>query len=93
VILAVRVIPRSPKSAIAGMRGASLLVRLKAPPVDGAANEALIVFLAKTFGRPRRHVSLVSGEKSRDKRVALEGLSEADFNARLSEILGHASAP
>jgi hypothetical protein len=55
--------------------------------VDGAANDALIEFLAKTFGRPRRDISLVAGEKSRDKRVAIEGLSEADFAARLSDIL------
>jgi uncharacterized protein (TIGR00251 family) len=87
VIIAVRVIPRSPKSAITGMRGDALIVRLNAPPVDGAANDALIEFLAKTFGRPRRDISLVAGEKSRDKRVAIEGLSEADFAARLSDIL------
>ena len=93
MIVAVRVIPRSPKSAISGLRGDALLVRLNAPPVDGAANEALIELLAKAFGRPRRDVSLVAGEKSRDKRVAIEGLSDAGFKARLSEILGHASSP
>jgi hypothetical protein len=93
VIVAVRVIPRSPKSAITGLRGDALLVRLNAPPVDGAANEALIELLAKAFGRPRRDIVLVAGEKSRDKRIAIEGLSEADFKARLWEILGHASSP
>jgi hypothetical protein len=93
VIVAVRVVPRSPKSAITGMRGDSLLVRLNAPPVDGAANETLIALLAKAFGRPRRDVSLVAGEKSRDKRVAIEGLSDADFKARLSEILEQAASP
>jgi hypothetical protein len=92
VIVAVRVIPRSPKSAITGWRGEALLVRLNAPPVDGAANDALIELLAKAFGRPRRDVSLVAGEKSRDKRVAIEGLSDADFKARLSDIL-NASSP
>jgi hypothetical protein len=56
VILSVRVIPRSPTSAITGRRGDALLVRLNAPPVDGAANEALIELLAKVFGRPRRDV-------------------------------------
>jgi hypothetical protein len=93
VIVAVRVIPRSPKSAITGLRGEALLVRLHAPPVDGAANDALIELLAKAFGRPRRDISLVAGEKSRDKRVAIEGLSDADFKARLSDILGTASSP
>jgi hypothetical protein len=61
--------------------------------VDGAANEALIELLAKAFGRPRRDISLIAGEKSRDKRVAIEGLSDADFKARLSEVLGHGSSP
>ena len=93
MIVAVRVIPRSPKSAITGLRGDSLLIRLNAPPVDGAANEALIELLAQAFGRPRRDISLVAGEKSRDKRVAIEGISDADFKTRLSKILGQASSP
>jgi uncharacterized protein (TIGR00251 family) len=87
VILAVRVIPRSPKSAITGMRGDAVLVRLAAPPVDGAANEALAKFLALTFQRPRRDVTVVAGQKSRDKRVSIEGLSEAEVASRLSAIL------
>ena len=87
MILPIRVIPRSPKSAITGRRGDALLVRLKAPPVDGAANEALVTFLSRTFGRPRREVRLVSGEKSRDKRVAIDGLTEAELAVRLSDIL------
>ena len=91
MIVAVRVIPRSPTSAITGRRGEALLVRLQAPPVDGAANDALIELLARVFARPRRNISLVAGEKSRDKRVAIDGLSEAEFTARLSDILGSAS--
>ena len=87
MILSIRVIPRSPKSAITGRRGDALLVRLKAPPVDGAANEALVAFLSETFGRPRREIRLLKGEKSRDKRVAIEGMTESDFAARLSDIL------
>ena len=87
MIVAVRVIPRSPRSAIAGMRGDAILVRLTAPPVDGAANAALVDLLAKTFGVPRRAVTIVSGETSRDKRVAIEGLPEADLEATLSDIL------
>ena len=93
MILAIRVIPRSPKSVISGMRGDALLVRLKAPPVDGAANEALIECLASAFGCPRREITIVAGEKSRDKRVALHGLSEAEVRARLSDILKGPSVP
>jgi uncharacterized protein (TIGR00251 family) len=87
VILAVRVMPRSPRSAISGRRGEAILVRLAAPPVDGAANEALVDFLARTFDRPRRDVTIVSGLKSRDKRVNIEGLSERELASRLSAIL------
>jgi uncharacterized protein (TIGR00251 family) len=87
VIVSIRVIPRSPKSAITGKRGDALLVRLKAPPVDGAANEALIDFLSQTFKRPRRAITLLAGEKSRDKRVNIEGLTDGEFADRRSDIL------
>ncbi len=88
MILTVRVIPRSPRSSIAGTRGDAILIRLAAPPVDGAANEALVTFLSKTLELPRRAISIVSGQKSRDKRVSIEGLSEAEWPARLATLLG-----
>jgi hypothetical protein len=87
ITLTVRVIPRSPRSAITGRRGDTILIRLAAPPVEGAANDALIEFLSKTFSRPRRDISIVSGLKSRDKRVSISGLAEAELSARLSAIL------
>ena len=87
MILSVRVIPRASKSTIAGRRGDAVLVRLSAPPVEGAANDALLDLLAKAFSIPRRQISIVSGQKSRDKRVAIEGLTEGDVSARLSAIL------
>ena len=87
MILSVRVIPRASKSAIAGRRGDAVLVRLSAPPVEGAANDALVELLAKAFSVPRRQISILSGEKSRDKRVAIEGLTDGDVAARLSAIL------
>jgi uncharacterized protein (TIGR00251 family) len=90
VILHIRVIPRASKSAIAGTRGDALLVRLSAPPVEGAANEALIDLLARTLGQPRRNVTIVSGHTSRDKRVSIEGISDSDLTARLSAILNDA---
>ena len=90
MILDVRVIPRASKSAIAGKRGDALLVRLSAPPVDGAANEALVEFLARALGQPRRNVTIVSGHKSRDKRVSIEGISDSDLTSRLSAILNDA---
>ena len=85
--VAVRVIPRSPRSAITGTRGGAIVIRLAAPPVEGAANEALIELLARALGRPRRDVVIVSGHTSRDKRVSVDGLSDAEVSARLSVFL------
>ena len=87
MILAVRVIPRANKSAIAGTRGEALLIRLAAPPVDGAANDALIEFLSKTLQRPRRDIAILSGLKSRDKRVSIDGLTAEEWSARLPALL------
>jgi len=87
VILAVRVIPRAPRSKLDGRRGGAVLVRLAAPPVDGAANDALIELLAREFHRPRRDITILTGETSRDKRVEIAGLTDADGAERLSAIL------
>ena len=75
VELDVRVIPRAKKTAIAGERDGSVLIRLAAPPVDGAANEALIRYLAEQCGVPLRAVRIVSGVRGRQKRMAIEGVS------------------
>ena len=81
----IRVIPRARKTEFAGQRGDAVLIRLSAPPVDGAANEALVAFVAASFGLARRSVRLVSGERSRDKRLAIEGVTESAARARVSE--------
>ena len=74
MILPVRVIPRSPRTAVAGTRGDALLIRLAAPPVDGAANDALVAFLANAFDRPRRDVTILSVRViPRASRAALAG--------------------
>ena len=82
-ILDIRVIPRSPRTRVDGRRGNAILVRLAAPPVEGAANDALIAFLSDALDVPRRDVTLVSGERSRDKRVRIDGVDEATAIARL----------
>ncbi len=81
--MAVRVIPRARHTRVDGLRSDAVLVRLAAPPVDGAANHALLDFLARRLDCPRRHLQLVSGENSRDKRVRVEGLSPDDVASRL----------
>ena len=84
VLLKVRVIPRAAKSGMAGMRGDAWLVRLKAPPVDGAANEELIAILAQALGVPERAVSIASGARSRQKSVRVSGIDAATAAARLA---------
>jgi uncharacterized protein len=84
--LLVRVMPRSGRTALAGKRGDAFLVRLAAAPVDGAANGALIRLLADLLDCPRRHISIVSGEKGRDKQIRVEGLSDDDVVQRLTAL-------
>ena len=73
VEIAVRVVPRARKTQLAGRRGDALLVRLAAPPVEGAANTALIEWLASCLEVPARSIHIVSGQRSRDKRVVVAG--------------------
>jgi uncharacterized protein (TIGR00251 family) len=75
VILDVRVIPRAARPGLAGTRDGALLVRLSAPPVEGAANAELIQLLAKALDIPKRQVTIVAGERGRLKRVKLEGVT------------------
>ncbi|NUR53815.1 MAG: DUF167 domain-containing protein [Acidobacteria bacterium] len=82
-IVSIRVIPRSPRTRVDGMRGGAFLIRLSAPPLEGAANDALVAFLADTLDLPRSRIRIVSGEKSRDKRVGVSGLDEARIAAKL----------
>jgi uncharacterized protein (TIGR00251 family) len=75
VILDVRVIPRAARPGLAGTRHGAILVRLSAPPVEGAANAELIQVLAKALDVPKRQVTIVAGERGRLKRVRVEGLT------------------
>ena len=74
--------PRASKPGFAGRRGNDLLFRLSSPPVEGAANTELIDVLSDLFGVPKRNITIVSGEKSRTKRVRVEGIRAEDV-ARL----------
>lgn len=62
------------------MHGAALKVRLHSPPVDGAANEELVRFLAKSLGVPLKSVRIVSGQTSRSKIVEVDGISPVSIN-------------
>ena len=79
----VRVQPRSSRDAIEGTHGDSLRVRLTAPPVEGAANDALVGLLADALGVARRAVRIVTGESARTKLVEVDGIA-ADAIERLA---------
>jgi uncharacterized protein (TIGR00251 family) len=81
VRVSVHVQPRATRSEIVGLHGAALKVRLQAPPVDGAANEALVTLLAARLGVPRRAVRVVAGASSRAKTVEVDGTTEAAVRA------------
>lgn len=82
----VRVQPRASRSEIVGEHGGALRVRLSAPPVDGAANEALVDLLARALDVPRRAIRIVGGHGSRGKTVEVEGVDAAAVR-RLVESL------
>jgi uncharacterized protein len=85
--LTIRVVPRASKPGIAGTRGGALLVRLQSPPVEGAANDELIALLAQTFGAAKRDLTLVSGKRSKLKRVAIATLDRHHIDTAL-RLLG-----
>ena len=82
-VLNLRIVPRASKNAIQGAHGDALKIRLCAPPVDGAANAALIEFLADTFNLHRARVQLLSGATSRNKRVLLADLPASAIRSRI----------
>ncbi|HEU4723440.1 MAG TPA: DUF167 domain-containing protein [Gemmatimonadaceae bacterium] len=84
VRVGVHVQPRASKSEIVGLHGAALKVRLQAPPVDGAANEALVSLLADRLGVPRRSVRVAAGATSRAKTVEIDGTTERAVRALVS---------
>ncbi len=76
VVLPVRVQPRASKTEIAGVLGGALKVRLQAPALEDRANEALCEFLAHLLKTPRSAVRIVSGHRSRSKRVEIRGVTQ-----------------
>jgi uncharacterized protein (TIGR00251 family) len=79
----VRVIPRAKKTEIGDLRDDALVVRVSASPLDGAANDALTELLANALGVAPRAVQIVSGQKSRRKRVAIAGVTAESVRAIL----------
>lgn len=71
--LTLHIQPGAKRTEVAGLHGMALKIRLAAPPVEGRANEALLKFIAESFGVPLRQVELKQGGQSRHKVVAITG--------------------
>ncbi|HWX19634.1 MAG TPA: DUF167 domain-containing protein [Candidatus Binatia bacterium] len=82
-LLAIKLQPRASVNQFGEPLGAELRIKVTAPPVDAAANEALVRFLAETLDCPRNRVELLRGHTSRHKTVKLHGLSAEDVLTRL----------
>lgn len=82
--LDIRVMPRSSRAGVAGWRDGRLVVRVTAPPVDDAANAAVIAMLADVLAVPRRDLRIVTGAASRNKTIEVSGRSDAELKQWLS---------
>ncbi|MBK8002884.1 MAG: YggU family protein [Gemmatimonadetes bacterium] len=81
--IALQVQPRASRSEVLGLQGDALKVRVQAPPVEGAANQAVVELVAEALGVRRGAVSLVAGETGRRKVVAVAGITAAEAARRL----------
>jgi hypothetical protein len=82
-VFPVRVQPRASKDEIAGEMGGALRVRLRAPAVEDRANEALVEFLAQLLKTPKSAVRILSGDRSRTKRIEIRGVTPQQIHALL----------
>src|SRR6476469_1604794 len=82
-ILQVHVVPNARSDVVVGEYGGALKIKLRAQPLEGKANAALLRFLGEQLKLPRKAIVLKSGEKSRDKTILIHGLSKEDVYTRL----------
>ena len=87
--IAVRVQPRSARNRVVGRHGDALKLQVTAPPVEGAANQAVIELLAEWIGVPRRQVRIVQGETARDKVVEVASSDPAALAERVRTAATH----
>ena len=81
--LELKTIPNAPCNAVVGWLGPALKVKVHAPALEGRANDALLDFLAEELGVPRRTVTLLRGDKSRQKVIRVDGLDLPEVRRRL----------
>lgn len=83
-LLSVRLTPRATRERLAAAPGGGYVAHVTAPPVEGAANEALCRLVAKVTGVAPSRVSVVRGQRARQKVVRVEGVDEPELHARLA---------
>ena len=83
VRLNIKALPNAARDELVGWHAGALKIRTRAPAIEGRANAALAEFLADHLGLPRRQVTLIAGETSRQKTFAITGLDEAELLRRL----------
>ena len=84
LLVLLHVQPRAKRSEVAGLYNGALKVKVTAPPVDDAANRAIIELLSSLLGLSKSNLHILSGGKSREKTLQVRGISLADFLARIS---------
>jgi uncharacterized protein len=83
----IQVIPHASRAEIAGVQEGALKVKVTAPPVEGAANEACIKLLARELGLKKSQMEISSGVKSRKKTVMIKDISKAELETKINNIL------
>jgi len=81
----IKVQPRSSRNQIVGEQDGMLKIKLTAPPVEGEANQALVDYLSSILDVPRRNVTLLKGESSRQKIVAIQGITREAFLQKIGQ--------
>jgi len=84
--LELKTIPNAPRNEIVGWLGSALKVKVHAPAVEGKANDELIDFLAKKLGVHRRSITLLRGDKARQKVLQIDGLEATELKTRLGNL-------
>jgi uncharacterized protein (TIGR00251 family) len=86
--ITVKVMPRARKTEVAGlMADGTIKIRVAAPPVDGAANQALVEFLAQALGLPKGQIEIIAGAASERKLISLVGISPEAVDAAFQRLL------
>ena len=81
--LKLRIVPNAKRDEVTGEHGNAVKIKIAAPALEGKANDAVLEFLAEKLGLHRRDITLIAGEKSRDKLVEIAGLDATEARGRL----------